>query len=119
MDKEPSHLTVDPRISAAVQELGLTARQREITTAIALGYDTTRLVKCLHLSSSTVRTHFRNIFITLGVQSRVELVSLVLTTTLAVIDRAHGPATSDHPADSPQLSVAAVEPLPTETLRFN
>ena len=124
MDRETSHLavnpiTVDPRIIAAVQELGLTARQREITTAIALGYDTKSLAKCLHVSSAALRTHFRNIFITLGVQSRVELVSRALTTTLAVIDRARGPAMPDHPPHSSLVPVAALEALPTGTRRFN
>ena len=124
MDRETSHLTVnpiavDPRIIAAVQQLRLTARQREITTAIALGYDTKSLAECLHVSSATLRTHFRNIFDKLGVQSRVELVALVLTTTLAVLDGARGPAMSDHPPHSSQSPVAASDGLPTETHRFN
>lgn len=114
MDHETSHpaadqIAVDPRISAAIQELGLTARQREIVRAIAVGYDTKSLARCLHVSPATLRTHFRNIFITLGVQSRVELVSRVLTTTLLLIDRQRGQTIRHHPSDSVQLHMAASE----------
>lgn len=119
MEQETIHLAADPRICAAVQELGLTARQREIVTAIAVGYDTNSLAKCLHVSPATLRTHFRNIFITLGVQSRVELVSLVLTTTLRVIDRTRGPAMRNPPSQSSQVPVAALEAVPIGAHRLN
>lgn len=124
MDGDTSHLAVvpiaaDPRMIAAVQELGLTKRQSEITTAIALGYDTRSIAKRLHVSTATLRTHFRNIFITLGVQSRVQLVSLVLMTTLASIDRARRLAIPDHPPHFLQVPGAASGMRPTGTNHNN
>ncbi len=124
MDGDTSHLAVvpiaaDPRMIAAVQELGLTKRQTEITTAIALGYDTRSIAKRLHVSAATLRTHFRNIFITLGVQSRAQLVSLVLMTTLAFIDRARGLTVPDHPPHFLQVPGAASVMRPTGTHHDN
>jgi PAS domain S-box-containing protein len=59
-------------------ELGLTAREREVVTLIALGRDTGEIAAELHVSSETVRTHVRNAMSKLDVHTRAQLVAVVL-----------------------------------------
>jgi len=67
-------------------ELPLTDREREVVTLIALGHDTTRIGKELHISPETVRTHVRNAMTKLGVHTRAQLVAVTLCTD----DTVHG-----------------------------
>ena len=59
-------------------ELPLTAREREVTTLIALGDDTDAIARKLHVSPQTVRTHVRNAMGKLGAHTRAQLVAIVL-----------------------------------------
>jgi PAS domain S-box-containing protein len=67
---------VDTALSAA--DLGLTAREREVVTLIALGHDTGDIAGELHVSPETVRSHVRNAMTKLGVHTRAQLVAVVL-----------------------------------------
>ena len=60
------------------KEKGLTAREREIVTLIAMGRETSEIGKELHISPETVRTHVRNAMGKLNVHTRAELVAVVL-----------------------------------------
>jgi DNA-binding CsgD family transcriptional regulator len=57
------------------EALGLTAREQEITTAVARGEGTGEIAARLHLSPHTVRDHLKAIFEKAGVSSRGELVA--------------------------------------------
>jgi DNA-binding CsgD family transcriptional regulator len=57
------------------EALGLTAREQEITNAVARGEGTGEIAARLHLSPHTVRDHLKAIFEKSGVSSRGELVA--------------------------------------------
>jgi PAS domain S-box-containing protein len=63
---------------APAPELGLTNREREVVTLIALGLETAEIAAELHISSETVRTHVRNAMSKLGARTRAQLVAIVL-----------------------------------------
>ncbi len=83
---------IHPRIQAAVTELRLTFRQSQIAARLAAGYKKDELVKDLNISVGTLRTHLRNIFASLCIGGRVELVALVLREVLTKIDHANDTA---------------------------
>jgi PAS domain S-box-containing protein len=66
-------------IARAAANLGLTEREREIVTLIAMGRDTGDIAGELHISPETVRTHVRNAMGKLDVHTRAQLVAVVLT----------------------------------------
>lgn len=82
---------VHPRISKAARELGLTPRENEIVELFAMGRSTATLAKELCISEATIRTHLRNIFSVLKINSRVQLVVMVLTGILREVDSQYGP----------------------------
>ncbi len=55
----------------------LTLRQREIARLAAEGKQNGEIAQALHLRSSTVATHLKNTYKTLGVHSRRELANFV------------------------------------------
>jgi len=57
----------------------LTPREHEVLRALSLGTSTKKMGELLGISSATVRSHVKNILPKLGVHSRVEAVSLLLT----------------------------------------
>ena len=59
-------------------DLGLTDREREVVTLIAMGLDTGDIAAELHISPETVRTHVRNAMGKLDVHTRAQLVAVVL-----------------------------------------
>jgi PAS domain S-box-containing protein len=65
-------------IARAAAELGLTDREREVVTLIAMGLDTGDIAAELHISPETVRTHVRNAMAKLNVHTRAQLVAVVL-----------------------------------------
>lgn len=66
---------------------GLTNREREVVTLIALGRETGQIATELHISAETVRTHVRNAMSKLGAHTRAQLVAVVLSSEQAVHDR--------------------------------
>ena len=65
-------------IARGAAELGLTERESEVVTLIAMGLDTGDIAAELHISPETVRTHVRNAMGKLGVHTRAQLVAVVL-----------------------------------------
>ena len=65
-------------IARAAADLGLTEREREVVTLIAMGLDTGDIASELHISPETVRTHVRNAMGKLNVHTRAQLVAVVL-----------------------------------------
>jgi PAS domain S-box-containing protein len=57
---------------------GLTNREREIVTAVAMGHQTAQIAAELHISPETVRTHVRNVMDKTGAHTRAHLVAKVL-----------------------------------------
>jgi DNA-binding CsgD family transcriptional regulator len=57
-----------------VEAYGLTARELDVTRAIARGLGTAEIAAHLHLSAHTVRDHIKGVFEKVGVSSRGELV---------------------------------------------
>jgi len=68
-----------PAIIRGAATLGLTEREREIVTLIAMGRDTGDIAAELHISPETVRTHVRNAMGKLDVHTRAQLVAVVLS----------------------------------------
>jgi DNA-binding CsgD family transcriptional regulator len=60
-----------------VDAYGLTKREGEITRLVLRGLSTAEVSKELHITTNTVRDHFKSIFDKVGVRSRRELVSQV------------------------------------------
>ncbi|MDR0639800.1 MAG: response regulator transcription factor [Spirochaetaceae bacterium] len=54
----------------------LTAREREIFTCIAIGYENEEIAKKLHLASQTIKNHVSTIYLKLGVKNRFEIIRL-------------------------------------------
>jgi DNA-binding CsgD family transcriptional regulator len=71
---EPEPVT----IARGAAHLGLTERESEVVTLIAMGLDTGDIAAELHISPETVRTHVRNAMGKLGVHTRAQLVAVVL-----------------------------------------
>lgn len=74
-DGEPGNLKGDFRIAGPSGTGGLTVREQEIATAIALGKPDKIIAGDLGIGFSTVRTHIKHIFRKLGVQSRTQLIT--------------------------------------------
>ena len=64
------------RVSRLASEHGLTARETELLDYMSRGHNSSYIAQVLFISPSTVRTHFRNIYRKLGVNSREELLAL-------------------------------------------
>ena len=62
-----------------VDAYGLTKREGEITRLVLRGLSTAEVSEELHITSNTVRDHFKAIFDKVGVRSRRELVGQVFT----------------------------------------
>ena len=80
----PGPHSAPTRASALAGELLLTAREREVITHVALGYETDQIAEALYISPTTVRTHVRNAMTKLGAHTRAQLVAIVLCTDDAV-----------------------------------
>jgi DNA-binding NarL/FixJ family response regulator len=63
-----------PKPDAQPAPSGLTARERDVVTLIARGYDNRRIAEELVISEATVKTHINNIFSKLGATERTQVV---------------------------------------------
>ncbi len=86
IDHLPSeHPTIPQRISNAIARFGLTPREAELVELLAVGFTTTAVCDELRISEATIRTHLRKIFSSLSIESRVQLVAMVLNQVLVDI----------------------------------
>lgn len=86
IDHLPSeHPAIPERISNAVVRFGLTPREGELVELLAVGFTTTAVCEELRISEATIRTHLRKIFSALNIESRVQLVAMVLNQVLVDI----------------------------------
>lgn len=69
-------------------EAGLTEREREILSLIALGYSNKEIAAKLFVSFHTVKNHVHNIFDKLGCRNRAEAVRMALHLERAAVERA-------------------------------
>jgi PAS domain S-box-containing protein len=70
---------------------GLTARERDVVTLVALGRGRREIAAQLFISDATVKTHLRNAMHKLDVHSQAQLVAVALTRGLIKLE--HHPAT--------------------------
>ena len=96
----------DPRIKSAVARLGLSVRESQIVVCLAEGKTTRQVVKSMGISNNTVRTHVGKMFTKLEINSRVQLVSLVLSNVLEGVDSV-GPSGTGTPAVESEAGVDA------------
>jgi PAS domain S-box-containing protein len=61
-----------------VQLGGLTAREREVLSLVALGHTSAQIAEQLIISTETVRTHVRNAMAKTGARTRAQLVAMAL-----------------------------------------
>jgi DNA-binding CsgD family transcriptional regulator len=73
-----SMMDLKQRCSSLAIEYGLTKREEEIFCLLAQGRSGSYIQEDLYLSKSTVKTHIRHIYGKLSVQSRQQLISLVI-----------------------------------------
>ena len=57
---------------------GLSAREKDILTAMIRGLKNTEIADCLYISENTVKTHLNNIFKKFGVKNRAQAISMTL-----------------------------------------
>ena len=74
---EAGRLDVEGRCEKTAEKFGLSPRETEILGYLGRGHGIVFIANTLVISESTVRTHVKNIYRKLGVNSREELLQLV------------------------------------------
>lgn len=97
-----SQQNINPVIESVVGRMGLTPRQSEIACHIAMGLGLAEVASTLFISPATVRTHLRDIFRTVDVGARAELVSKILLNVL--------PPVVSQPTNGEDCSAAESDP---------
>ena len=64
-------------LNSYLNQAGISAREKEIVTLIMKGYSNQKISNILFISLSTVKSHVRNIFQKLNVESRFEIISRI------------------------------------------
>jgi PAS domain S-box-containing protein len=64
-----------PGARAAMRQVTLTAREREVLQLAAEGHSTRKIAELLHLRPSTIKTHFEHVYDKLGTHDRVSAVA--------------------------------------------
>jgi len=77
-------------LSATSVPSDITEREREVMGLAALGHTNAMIADDLNLSSRTVQSHLRNIFVKLGVSSRTEAVVRAIKLGLVILDKKPG-----------------------------
>jgi DNA-binding CsgD family transcriptional regulator len=98
MNKTPNH---EP-------EQELSDREREILALVATGATNQQIARALYISPNTVKTHLRNIFAKLGVESRTEATLFAIQRGLVVVEGQEGGA-PEAGAIEPPTPEAALE----------
>ena len=75
--EEAGRLDVEGRCEKTAEKFGLSPRETEILGYLGRGHGIVFIANTLVISESTVRTHVKNIYRKLGVNSREELLQLV------------------------------------------
>jgi ligand-binding sensor domain-containing protein/DNA-binding CsgD family transcriptional regulator len=70
-------LTLEENVDEVIGAAGLTAREQEILRLVLQGSGNKDIANKLFISPSTVRNHISNIYQKLGVNNRLELISLI------------------------------------------
>ncbi len=68
---------VRTRCQEIADQYGLTSREREILSYVALGHSSRYISETLYISPNTVRTHIHNMYGKLGIGSREDAIALV------------------------------------------
>lgn len=66
------------RLDLFIRAFALTTREGDIVKAVARGLDTAAMASDLYLSPYTIQDHLKSIFSKIGVDSRRELVPLLV-----------------------------------------
>jgi DNA-binding CsgD family transcriptional regulator len=66
--------------SEYLEKVGISKREKEIITLIMKGYSNRKIANQLFISLSTVKTHIKNIFQKLKVESRFEIITKLSST---------------------------------------
>lgn len=69
--------SIDLRCNAVVEKYGLSEREAEVLELIARGRDVPTMARMLSISQNTVRFHTKNLYQTLDVHTKQELIDLV------------------------------------------
>ncbi len=80
--------------TSIVADYQLTQRESDVVLELCRGRSSAALAACLNISPATIRTHLRNIFSKIGVNSRVELVSLVFNALIGELVVSHNTETN-------------------------
>lgn len=78
---EGEKLALSPSFNATL--LSLTSRERDIISAVAAGYSNKEIAASLGISYITVKHHITNIFMKIGVSSRLELALYAIRNNLS------------------------------------
>ena len=89
-----------PRVSEAVARMGLNTELSEVVVGIAEGETLEQVAERLGIEVGMVRTNLEGIFRKTGINSPVELVSVVLANVIAGIDSVGPPGTGTAAVES-------------------
>lgn len=101
------------RLDLFGRAFGLSVRERELLSLLAIGSDTRSLARQMSLSEHTVQDHLKAIFAKTGARDRIALLSRALGTRHGVTD--DGSGARGWPAvrlDSERLKAATTRPMP-------
>jgi DNA-binding NarL/FixJ family response regulator len=79
-------LTQSAHDEARQKTYGLTPRELEIVSAVAMGYANKEIAECFTITEDTVKHHLSNIYDKLGVYTRLELALFAVNKKLPLKD---------------------------------
>ena len=103
----------DPRIKDAVARLGLSVRQSQIAVYIAEGRTTRQVAELMGIGINSVGSHLGDVFNKLEINSRVELMSLVLLNVLERVDSVGPPGAGTASVESEVAGDAQPHAVPS------
>ncbi len=94
-------MAMSDKMSNREADQELSAREREILALVATGATNQQIAKALSISPNTVKTHLRNIFGKLGVESRTEATLCAIQQGLIAVEGQEGGAAAPAPQEPP------------------